>query len=36
MDQNKLSQTLLSEKAAEFSGAAGEFCCLSLDRLQIF
>ena len=30
MNQNKLFQTLVSKEAAEFSGEAGEFRCLSL------
>ena len=29
MNQNKLFQTLVSKEAAEFSGEAGEFRCLS-------
>ncbi len=28
-------KTLVSKKAVEFSGVAGEFCCLSLHRSQI-
>jgi hypothetical protein len=35
MDRNKLFKTLLSKKAAEFSGLAGQFCCHSLHRSQI-
>jgi hypothetical protein len=35
MIQNKLSQNFSLQKAAEFSSAAGEFCCLSLHRSQI-
>jgi hypothetical protein len=35
MNQNKLFQNSSLQKAAEFSGVAGEFCCLSLHRSQI-
>jgi hypothetical protein len=35
MIQNKLSQKSSLQKAAEFSGVAGQFCCLSLHRSQI-
>jgi hypothetical protein len=35
MNQNELFPTLLSKKAAEFFGEAGDFCCLSLHRLHI-
>jgi hypothetical protein len=35
MNQNKLFQTVLSKKAAELSGVAGEFCCHSLHRSKI-
>jgi hypothetical protein len=36
MNQNKLFQNSSLQKAAEFSGAAGEFRCYSLHRSQIF
>jgi hypothetical protein len=36
MNQNKALQTVLSKKAAELSGIAGEFCCHSLHRSKIF
>jgi len=36
MNQNKLFQNSSLKKAAEFPGVAGEFCCHSLHRLQIF
>jgi hypothetical protein len=29
-------ETLFSQIAAEYSGLAGEFCCFSLHRSQIF
>ena len=35
MNQNKLFQTLVSKEAAEFSGEAGEFRCLSLSAAKI-
>ena len=35
MDENKLFQNSSLQKAAENSGVAGEFCCLSLRRSQI-
>jgi hypothetical protein len=35
MDENKLFQNSSLQKAAEYSGVAGEFCCLSLRRSQI-
>jgi hypothetical protein len=35
MNQNKLFQNFSLQKAAEFSGVAGEFRCLSLHRSQI-
>jgi hypothetical protein len=35
MNQNKLFQNSSLQKAAEFSGVAGEFCCLSLHWSQI-
>jgi hypothetical protein len=35
MNQNNLFQNSSPQKAAEFSGAAEEFCCLSLHRKPI-
>jgi hypothetical protein len=35
MNENKLFQNSSLQKAAEFSGAAAEFCCLSLHWSQI-
>jgi hypothetical protein len=35
MNRNKLSLNYALQKAAELSGAAGEFRCHSLHRLQI-
>jgi hypothetical protein len=35
MNQNKLFLNSPFQKAAEFSGVAGELCCLSLQRSQI-
>jgi hypothetical protein len=35
MNQDKLFQNSSLQKAAEFSGVAGEFCCLSLHRSEI-
>jgi hypothetical protein len=32
---NRVLQTPLSKKAAEFSGVAGGFCCQSLHRSKI-
>jgi hypothetical protein len=29
-------ETLFSKRAVEFAGLAGEFCCFSLHRSQIF
>jgi hypothetical protein len=34
-ESNKLFQNSSLQKAAEFSGEAGRFCCLSLHRSQI-
>jgi hypothetical protein len=36
MNPNKLFLNSSPQKAAEFSGVAGEFRCHSLHRLQIF
>jgi hypothetical protein len=36
MNPNKLFLNSSLQKAAEFSGAAGEFRCYSLHRSQIF
>src|SRR5215468_2634551 len=36
MNQNELSLNSSPEKAAELSGVAGGFCCLSLHRAKIF
>jgi hypothetical protein len=36
MNQNKLFEIVLSKKAAELSGVAGESCCQSLHRSKIF
>jgi hypothetical protein len=35
MNRNKLFLDSAPEKAADWSGVAGEFCCLSLHRSQI-